>query len=399
MSMRDVAGFVARALLGHRLRTALSLGGVAIGVVAVALLTGLGDGARAYVRREFLSLGANLLIVLPGRTETSGLGGAGISVAPHDLTLDDLQALGRLPPVRRASALTVGRATIRAGRRTRDVLVIGTTAEYGAIRGIAMTTGRYLPAGDLSRPICVLGPTVARELLGSANPLGRVLRVGEQRCRVVGVTAPRGTSMGMDMDDVVSVPIRWHMRMFDLSSVFRVILEADDPGALAALEPMVEVEVRKRHRGELDVTLLTQDAMLDAFGNIITVLTLLLTGLAAVSLVVAGVGVMNVMLVTVAERTREIGLMKALGASRGQVLRLFLLEAAVLAGAGGACGLLVAYGLAAAFQAIYPSFPITPPMWAAVAVLGLSMLIGLVFGGWPAHRGASLDPVVALNRR
>jgi putative ABC transport system permease protein len=189
------------------------------------------------------------------------------------------------------------------------------------------------------------------------------------------------------------------MRMFDLRSVFRAILEADDAGALPALRQRVAGEMTRRHRGELDVTLLTQDAMLDAFGNIITVLTLLLAGLGGISLTVAGVGVMNVMLVTVSERTREIGLIKALGASRVQVLQLFLLEAAVLSGLGGVLGLAAAYAVTTALGALYPAFPFTPPWWAATAALTVSLVIGLAFGGWPARRAAALDPVVALNRR
>ena len=155
----------------------------------------------------------------------------------------------------------------------------------------------------------------------------------------------------------------------------------------------------RRHRGELDVTLLTQDAMLEAFGNVITVLTLLLAGLGGISLMVAGVGVMNVMLVTVAERTREIGLIKALGASRSQVLRLFLLEAALLSGLGGLLGLAAAYAVTSTVGMFYPAFPFTPPWWAAAAALTVSLVIGLLFGGWPARRAAALDPIVALNRR
>jgi putative ABC transport system permease protein len=390
-----------QSLRGHRVRTTLSLGAVAIGVVAVVLLTSLGEGARAYVRREFLSLGTNLLIVLPGRTETSGVAGAGISVATHDLTLQDVAALERLPSVRRAAPLTVGRATVRAGVRTRDVLIVGTTAEYRDIRGIALGAGTYLPAKGtgVEPPICVLGATVARELFAAANPLGQVLRVGEQRCHVVGVTVSRGTSLGMDMDDMVTIPVRRHMRIFDLRSVFRVIIEAQDAGDLPALRQRVVQELTARHRGEEDVTVLTQDAMLDAFGNIIGVLTLLLAGLGSISLMVAGIGVMNVMLVTVSERTREIGLLKALGASRVQVLECFLAEAALLASLGGIVGLAVAYALTIVLGVLYPAFPFTPPAWAAVAALTVSLVIGLVFGGWPARRASMLDPVAALNRR
>jgi putative ABC transport system permease protein len=401
MRVRDLLTFVVQSLRGHGVRTGLSLGAVAVGVVAVVLLTSLGEGARTYVRREFLSLGTNLLIVLPGRTETTGLGGAGISVGTHDLTLGDVAALQHLARVRRIAPLTVGRATVKAGVRTRDVLVVGTTAEYRHIRGIVLGTGTYLAAdgSGVDGPDCVLGSTVARELFGVGNPLGRFMRIGEERCRVVGVTASRGTSLGMDMDDMVTIPVRRHMRMFDLRSVFRVVIEAEDAGALPVLRRRVVQELTSRHRGEEDVTVLTQDAMLDAFGNIIAVLTLLLAGLGGISLTVAGIGVMNVMLVTVSERTREIGLIKALGGSRQQVLGCFLAEAALLAGLGGIVGLVVAYAITMVLGVLYPAFPFTPPAWAAVAALTVSMSIGLAFGGWPARRASMLDPVAALNRR
>jgi putative ABC transport system permease protein len=400
MSWRDRVGYVTQALQAHRVRTGLSVGAVAIGVVSVVLLTSLGEGARVYVRREFLSLGANLLIVLPGRTETSGLGGAGISVATHDLTLQDVAALERLGRVRRAAPLTVGRATVRFGGRSRDVLVVGTTAAYRRIRNIDMAAGTYLPGRAAGEPrVCVIGSTVAGELFGARNPLGQLLRVGEERCRVVGVTLARGTSLGTDMDDLVTIPIRWHMQMFDLRSVFRVVVEASDAADLPALGDRAVREITRRHRGENDVTVITQDALLESFGNIVAVLTLLLAGLGGISLGVAGIGVMNVMLVTVSERTREIGLIKALGASHGQVLGLFLMEAALLTGLGGLLGLAVAYAVTSICALLFPAFPFTPPIWAAAAALALSMAIGLAFGGWPARRAASLDPVVALNRR
>jgi putative ABC transport system permease protein len=396
----DVVVFATGALRGHRLRTALSLLGVAIGVAAVILLTSLGEGARAYVVREFAAMGSNLLVVLPGKTETSGLAPL-LGGAPHDLTLEDVEAIRHVAGVRRVAPVTVGRATIHAGARSRDVMVAGTTAEWGRVRHVDMAMGRFLPepGAEAERSVCVIGALIRTELFGDENPLGQMLRVGDERYRVVGVTAARGRSMNMDLDDLVMIPVHRHMRMFNTTSVFRVMVEV---GAHAAIEPTrarVIAMLAARHAGEEDVTVLTQDAVLTSFGRILDVLTLLLGGIAAISLTVAGVGVMNVMLVSVAERTREIGLLKAIGATAGQIMLLFVVESTLLAVAGGAAGAAAAWGLTALFTRAYAAFPIAPPPWAVGSALLVSITIGVAFGVWPARRAARLEPIAALARR
>jgi putative ABC transport system permease protein len=400
MRALDVVGFAFGVLGGHRRRTALSLLGVAIGVAAVLLLTSLGEGARAYVVREFAAMGSNLLVVLPGKTETTGLSPL-IGGAPHDLTLDDVEAIRRLGGVRRAAPLGVGRATVRFGPRNRDVMIAGTTADWRDIRGMEMTMGMHLPAAaaEAERAVCVIGAVVRSELFAGVNPLGQSLRIGDERYRVIGVMSSRGTSMSMDIDDLVMIPVRRHMRMFNTTSLFRVLVEGGSHASLDVVRERVIALLRARHDDEEDVTVLTQDAMLSAFGRILRVLTLLLTGIAAVSLTVAGVGVMNVMLVSVSERPREIGLLKALGATAGQVLVLFLLESSLLALAGGSLGILVSWLVTMMFTLLYPAFPVSPPVWALTSALGISLGVGVGFGAWPARRAARLDPIAALTKR
>ena len=205
--------------------------------------------------------------------------------------------------------------------------------------------------------------------------------------------------MGTELDDIVLIPVRRHMRMFNTTSLFRVLIEV---GAYASMEGVRDraIEVFKaRHTGEEDVTVLTQDAVVNSFGRIMSVLTMLLVGIAAISLTVAGVGVMNVMLVSVSERTREIGLLKAIGATPGQVLALFLLESSLLALAGGVVGVGAAWAITASFTHTYPSFPITPPAWAVASAMLVSIAVGVTFGAWPARRAARLDPIAALTKR
>jgi putative ABC transport system permease protein len=399
MSLGDLLRFAGGAVWRHRLRTSLSLVGVAIGVASVILLTGLGEGARRYVIGEFTSLGSGLLIIIPGKTETAGLAPL-VSTAPHDLTVQDADALPlRVAAVRRVAPIIVGTAAVRSGERSREVTVIGTTREVLAIRQLKMSTGRFLPANEPDAAVCVLGARVQRELFPEENPLGKLVRIGDWRFRVIGVIAPRGTSIGMDMDEVVEIPVNTGLRLFNRSSLFRILAEV---GAHAergrAREAALQV-LRERHAGQEDVTVLTQDSVLATFSSILKALTAALAGIAAISLGVAGLGIMNVMLVSVTERTREIGLLKAVGVTQAQVVAVFLVEAALLATVGGSAGLLAGLGAGRVLQQLYPEFPFHPPPWAIPVALGVSCAVGLLFGILPARRAAQLDPVMALMRR
>ncbi len=399
MRFGDVFRFAGHAVRGHRLRTFLSLLGVAIGVASVILLTGLGEGARRYIVGEFTSLGSNLLIIIPGKTETVGFAPL-LSTAPHDLTVEDAEALPvRVAAVRRVAPVIVGTAAVRSGERSREVTVIGTTREVLAIRQLKMSTGRFLPANEPDAAVCVLGARVQRELFPEENPLGRLVRIGDWRFRVIGVIAPRGTSIGMDMDEVVEVPVGTGLRLFNRSSLFRILAEVGSHEENDRAREAVLRVLRERHAGQEDVTVLTQDSVLATFDSILKALTAALASIAAISLGVAGLGIMNVMLVAVTERTREIGLLRAVGATQAQVLAVFLVEAALLATVGGCLGLLAGLGAGRLLQQLYPEFPFHPPPWAIPAAVGVSCSVGLFFGILPARHAARLDPVMALMRR
>jgi len=399
MNPLEMVAFAAAALRGHRLRAALSVAGVAIGIAAVVTLTALGEGARTYVVGEFAALGSNLVIVLPGKVETTGH--APFGGAERDLTLDDYRAVAqRVPLVRRAAPLVAGSETVRWGERGRAVPVLGTTAEFAEVRRLRLAAGRFLSPGDPDQGgnEIVLGVKLARELFGSANPLGEVVRVGAWRFRVVGVLAPRGRSLGFDLDDLAFVPVRTAMRMYNRSSLFRILVDCHRHEDLERVKGEVTALLADRHRAEA-VTVITQDAMITAFSSILRALTLALAGIASVSLVVAGVGIMNVMLVSVSERRAEVGLLKALGASNGQVLAAFLVEATLLSTFGGAVGLALGVVLVRGLVQVFPEFPAAPPPWAMAAALGLALGVGIAFGVWPARRATALDPVAALARR
>jgi putative ABC transport system permease protein len=399
MRTRDLFRFSAASLRGHRLRTWLSLLGVAIGVGSVIMLTSLGEGARLYVTGEFASLGSNLLIVLPGKTETRGAMPV-MGSTPNDLTMEDAETLlRRVPQIERIGPVALGSGVAGYGDRRRDVTVIGTTHEMLEVRKLKMGIGRFLPERERDAPICVLGAQIQRELFGNQNPLGEMIRVGDSRFRVIGVLAPRGTSIGMNLDEVIEVPVETAMRMFNRTGLFRLLMQVRSHSEIEAARREVLNVLIERHNGEEDVTVLTQDSVLAPFNRILRLLTSVLAGIAAVSLAVAGIGIMNVMLVSVSERTREIGLLKAVGVTRGQIVQVFLLEAAIISMSGGLLGTAAGIGAGRLLQHFYPDFPARPPVWAVIAALAVSFSVGLLFGSLPARRAARLDPVEALMRK
>jgi len=400
VSALDLLRFAAAAMRGHRLRTVLSVIGVAIGIASVMVLTSLGEGARAYVTGEFMSLGSNLLIIVPGRTETEGEAPI-FSQAPHDLTLEDAEAILRHSPrIRRAAPLLLGSAMAAHGEKRREVTVFGTTGEMLTIRQMKMSIGRFLPEGDIERSarVCVIGTKIQTELFDGGNPLGAILRVGGERYKVIGVLAARGVSLGFDMDEVVEIPVSSAMALFNKTSLFRIIAEIRSHEELSAAEADVRAILRERHDGVEDFTLIKQDTIVAAFGKILGVLTAALAAIGAISLAVAGIGIMNVMLVSVSERTAEIGLLKALGADRRQILAAFLTEASLLSTVGGILGIVSGSALTALTRHLWPAFPAQAPAWATAAALVVSLGVGVAFGALPARRAARCDPVLSLAR-
>ena len=402
MRSADVLGFAFSALERSRVRTALMLLAMAIGVAAVVVLTSLGEGARRYVTGQFASLGTNLLIVIPGRTETTG-GAPAILVGqtPRDLTIQDSQALLRSPAVRRVAPIMVGSAGVSWSGLEREVPVLGSTADLLEIRRWKLSLGRFLPAGDPERAasVCVIGGKVRAELFGAEPVIGQWLRIGDRRFRVVGVMASEGRSIGVDVQEVVIVPVASAQALFDSPSLFRILVEARDRDLIPAAKRHILGTIRDRHQGEEDVTVITQDAVLATFDRIFKALTLTVGGIAAISLAVAGILIMNVMLVAVAQRTPEIGLLKALGARRGQILGLFLTESALLSMLGAALGFGIGEGGSRLIGYVYPALPVGSPWWAVLAALGVAVLTGILFGALPARRAARLDPVEALGGR
>ncbi len=400
MKPEDTLGFAITALLQQPRRAGLSLLGVVIGVVAVIFLTALGEGARLYVTEQFQTLGTDVIVVIPGKTETTGMM-PGFTGTPNDLTLDDAEALlRRIPEAIRIAPISMGNETVSYKNKSRQVVVLGSTAEFFDLRGIEVARGTRLPAGDIDRGanVAVLGMETAQELFAEENPVGKSIRVGEWRMRVIGVNGPRGTHLGQNLDQVSLVPVATGMRMFNRTSLFRIMIQLRPGSDVDVAKRKIEDVILDRH-DEIDVTCMTPDAVVDSLSSIVETLTLVLVGIAAISLSVAGIGIMNVMLVAVSERRAEIGLLKALGASHRQVLLVFLMESLLISMAGAVVGLGIGYATIYVVTWAYPAMPAQAPLWAVASVLGLSVVAGVFFGVLPARRAMRLDPIIALSSK
>ncbi len=401
MRVTDVFGLAAKSIISQRLRSALILIAMSIGVAAVIVLTALGEGARQYITGEFSALGTNLLIILPGRSETTGAQPPLLGETPRDLTLDDALALLRSPYIAKVAPIAIGSAPVSHRQRERDVNIMGSTADLRTVRHLSLAQGRFLPEipPQSAMSVCVIGQTIHNELFGTQPALGRWLRISDRRFRVIGVLSSEGQSIGVDFDETVIVPVASAQALFDSFSLFRILAEAKSRAATEHAIKDINRTIEERHEGENDVTVITQDSVVNTFDQILNKLTLSIAGIAAISLAVAGVLIMNVMLVSVSQRTAEIGLLKALGAASVQLRTLFLAEAALLSLTGAVAGLIAGYVGAFTIGRLYPAFPVAIPGWAPLAALAMAVATGLLSGVLPAARAAKLNPVDALARR
>ena len=397
MLSRDFAAFTLDAIRAHRTRSLLTVTGIAIGVAAVVLLTAIGEGIHRFVLAEFTQFGTNLIVVAPGKTSTLGMSGAVISnVRP--LSLDDARALRTLPEVQAVVPMVQGNAAVERGGQSRRTMVLGVGPKVPQVWQMRPAIGRFLPqeesGGD--RAFAVLGAKLKHELFGNISPLGERVRIGGEPYRVIGVMETKGQMLGFDLDDTVFIPVARALAMFNRESLMEIDLlyapEADGEAVAERIRDLLE-----RRHGSEDFTITTQDQMMDVLGSVLDVLTMAVGALGGISLVVGGIGILTIMTIAVRERRREIGLLRALGAARRQILVLLLSEAVALALLGGLAGLLVGAGGAWLIGMAVPALP-THTAWDFVLLAELTAaLIGLAAGVLPALSAARLDPVQALR--
>lgn len=397
MLVPDAAKYALQGLVGQPLRSALTALGIAVGIAAVVLLTSLGEGVQRYVLGEFTQFGTNLIGITPGKTSTMGFSGAIVSnVRP--MSIEDALALKRLPRVVAAVPVVQGNAAVKYAQRSRRTYVFGVGAAAPEVWQMRVAQGRFLPDDDprVARAFAVLGSRVRTELFGNQNPLGRRVRIGGERYRVLGVMESKGQMLGFDLDDAVFIPAGRALALFNRDSLMEIDLLYAEGSRSADVARRARELLIERHGAE-DFTIITQDQMLAVLGGILDILTMAVGALGGISLMVGGVGILTIMTIAVNERKSEIGLLRALGAGRRQILALFIGEAIVLASLGGLAGLAAGTGGAWLLGVVVPALP-THTSWRYVLLAEvLAALIGLAAGVLPARHAARLDPIEALR--
>jgi putative ABC transport system permease protein len=380
------------ALRANTLRSALTMLGVVIGVAAVVILVAIGTGAKVTVERQVQGLGSNLILVVPGQLQF------GSAPSASRLRLTDVDEVGRIVGDRNRVA-----ASVASGENVRA----GTKQEYATIQGVTETTlavfSRHLSAGsylsrsdvDTRRRVAVLGATTAQKLFGARNPVGLQVSIAGVRFRVIGVMSVRGSALGVDQDLDVHIPITTAQRLFATERIDALAVRAPDAAAIGDLGNRIKTDLQDRYSGQ-EFSAVTQEQILGVLGSILGLLTLVLAAIAGISLLVGGVGVSNIMLVSVRERTREIGLRKAVGARQRDIGIQFLIEAVLLTTVGGCLGIAIGVGVSMAVDALTP-LPAIVTWWSGALAFGVSVAVGIIFGVVPARRAGRLDPVVALR--
>ncbi len=397
MRYADFVSFTYISLRAQRLRTVLTALGIAVGIASVILLTSIGEGLHRFVIAEFTQFGTNIISVTPGRIQTHGASlGAVNTVRP--LSIDDALALRRAPYVQLSDPVVQGNAEVVHEGKSRRVTLYGVSSDFAEALRMRVASGEFLPPDDprSARALVVLGSKVARELFGSANPLGSRIRAGSERYRVIGVMQSKGQVLGFDLDDTVFIPVGRALEMFNRESLQEVHVVYEPTAPLAEVEAGIKRILIARHGAE-DFTITPQQKMLEVFGTVLDAITFAVAAIGGISLVVGGVGILTILTIAVAERTSEIGLLRAVGATRRGIMLLFLGEAALLAVLGGTAGLLLGWTMAQVLGIALPALPVHTPWLYAVLAEVVALAVGLAAGVLPARHAAHLDPLEALR--
>jgi len=397
MLLLDLNHLAWRSIASHKQRSLLTALGLIIGIAAVVILTSIGRGVHGFVLNEFTQFGTHLMAVYPGKASTFGLSGATISTV-RPLSLQDAQSLQRLEHIQAMTPLVQGNARVEAGNRQRRANIMGVGGALPLVWQIPVDVGHFLPdtgQGE-GRAFAVLGSKMRDELFGKTNPLGQRIRIGSDRFRVIGVMQSKGQMLGFDLDDTVYIPCEQAMAMFDRQSLMEIDVLYDPEVSADSVEQAIKRRLIARH-GDEDFTLITQNQMLEKMDSVLSVLTMAAGVLGSVSLLVGSVGILTIMTIAVSERVSEIGLLRAIGAERRVIFRLFLGEALLLSIAGGVLGALLGVSLVKSIALLLPGLPVQLAWNYVLSALTLSLFIGIAAGVVPAMKAARMNPLSALR--
>ena len=378
---------------GKSVLTAL---GIAIGIAAVTLLTTLGHGVRQYVLDSFSQFGTRIIAITPGHSETAGMAGGLIS-SVRLLTLDDAEALARITGSEWVVSNVQGSGPVRYGERVRSTEILGTTSDFNQAWDFPLAMGKFLPdTGGNSPAVAVIGDTLYRELFRSENPLGKFIRIGGQRYRVIGVMQPKGSTLGFDLDDMAYIPADRALTLFNREGLMEVDVVFSEGTTSSQMLERIKAVMIKRH-GQEDFTLTSQDEMLSSMNRILGILTMGVAALGGISLLVGGVGIFTIMTTNLTERTAEIGLLRAIGCPRRQLLSLFLGEAVMLSLFGAFIGIVITAVVVALLSVFAPAFPVQIQFSTLGVAIAVATITGLISGIWPAYKSSRLSPIEALR--
>ncbi len=389
----------------NKMRTGLATLGIIIGIGSVIALISLGQASQKSVQNQIQSLGSNLLTVMPGAQRSGNVRSA--SGSNTSLTYDDAKAIAssaQITTVKNVSPEFSRRAQVVAGRNNTNTQIIGVTPSYAEVRKVSVSSGSFITQRDVDAldKVAVLGPQVVSDLFGEGtNPLGQSVRINSQSFRVTGVTISKGGTGFQNQDDMIFVPLTTAQKIiFGATNVSSISIEAKSAEVMTQAQDQVGYLLLANHRlndpSQADFSILSQNDILSTASSVTSTFTALLSGIAAISLIVGGIGIMNIMLVTVTERTREIGLRKALGAKKKIITYQFLLESIILTGAGGILGMIFGI-LASLIIAYFIGLPFTISLSSIGLAIGVSGVIGILFGWYPANKAANLQPIEALR--
>ena len=397
MLIVDLIRLSGRTISTHKMRSSLTALGLIIGIAAVVILTSIGQGIHQFVLAEFTQFGTNLIAVVPGKKTTFGASGATISTV-RPLSLADAYSLSRLDNVLAAMPMVQGNARVEFGNKQRRANVFGVGSDLPEIWKMKVSSGRFLPDDEQGSPrsFAVLGSKLRDELFAHSSPFGQRIRIGSDSFRVLGVMQSKGQMLGFDLDDTVFIPAAKALEMFDRQGVMEIDVLYNPQVASTTVEAAIRRLLMSRH-GEEDFTIITQGQMLETMDSILGILTMAVAALGSISLLVGSVGILTIMTISVSERISEIGLLRAIGAERRVVFRLFLCEALVLSLAGGLGGVLLGMAVVQLIKGVLPALPVQMAWDYIGAAFVVSLLIGAAAGVAPAMKAARMNPLEALR--